>query len=222
MGLIVIPKSFGLVTVALPSDLDANFSTLINLLNGNLDDTNVNKAANSLKVGGFSVFVVPTANSVPVLDSNAKLPYAAKPAFRGALTYKSANQTLTTGVATILSFDTNSYDTDTLHNTVTNNSRITVPSGVSKVRLSGIVQFAQNGTGYRRAEILKNGGAFAGAGYQEMAPQSSTVQTCTPVSSIVPVVAGDYFELRATQTSGGNLDLISGVGACAFCMEIIE
>lgn len=47
------------------------------------------------------------------------------------LVHKSANQTLTAGAgATAITFNSEIDDTDTFHDTATNNSRLTVPSGL--------------------------------------------------------------------------------------------
>ena len=54
-------------------------------------------------------------------------------AFRGCRLYRASAQSVTTGSAQTLTWDTESFDTDTFHDNSTNNSRITIPSGVSKV-----------------------------------------------------------------------------------------
>ena len=70
---------------------------------------------------------------------------------RGALAKKSADltaQNLTT--ATAVAWPAEAYDTDSIHDLVTNNSRLTVPSGVSYVRLTANLRLA-NVTGPRLA-----------------------------------------------------------------------
>jgi len=46
----------------------------------------------------------------------------------GCRLYKSANQTVGIGNNDVMSFNTEDYDTDTLHDTASNNSRIVVPA----------------------------------------------------------------------------------------------
>lgn len=48
----------------------------------------------------------------------------------GCLLFKSANQTVASGNNDVISWNSESYDTDALHDPVTNNSRITIPTGL--------------------------------------------------------------------------------------------
>lgn len=50
--------------------------------------------------------------------------------FRGAMAYKAGTQTVTTGAIGALGLDTEEYDTDAIHDNATNNSRMTIPTGM--------------------------------------------------------------------------------------------
>jgi hypothetical protein len=53
--------------------------------------------------------------------------------FRGALAKKTSDQTITTDG--FVTFDAEEYDTDSIHDNSTNNTRFTVPTGVTRVKL---------------------------------------------------------------------------------------
>jgi len=174
----------------------------------------------------------PTVNATPSIgDDSLKIAttafvQAAKP-FRGALAYSIANQSINSGVGTIIALGGESYDTDSIHNNVTSNSRVVVPSGVTKVRLTGQIQFDTNTTGRRAGWISSNLSTYAGQPIIEIpaATAAGTVNTTVPLSSaIVSVSGGDYFYLTGVQESGGALNVEPGTSGSGtwLAMEIIE
>lgn len=162
---------------------------------------------------------VNTANGFVKLDSSAQVPFANKAAFRGAKATKSSTQSLTSGIAAYVTFNgTDSYDTDSIHDSSTNNSRLTVPSGITKVRITGQIRFAANSTGTRYAGIEKNrvGQEAFSSG---LATGSGVVHGINLDTGIINVSAADYFEISAYQDSGGGLNIDT---TSWFSMEIIE
>jgi hypothetical protein len=148
---------------------------------------------------------------------------------KGCLLYKSTNQTLTTATATNVTWDSEEYDTNDFHSTSSNTSRITIPAGVTKVKLSAMVAFSNSSTtGARYLAFRKNGSDFIGGGRITIAGTSSPVGANllhieTPV---VVVTTGDYFEVRVWQSSGGDLDILA-TGTLSttgnyFALEVIE
>lgn len=120
---------------------------------------------------------------------------------RGCLAYVGSDlttQNLSTIVA--LPLNTESYDTNTIHDTVTNNTRLTVPSGITKVRLNGCLRFGA-GTVTIGSDIglflYKNGAATAYPGMVSSHGYTSAVSNpgLTLTSPILTVTGGDYFEL---------------------------
>lgn len=139
----------------------------------------------------------------------------------GALVYRTTTQSFATGVWAAVGFDNESYDDDSIHDNVTNNSRLTVPTGVTKVKLTSRITFALNSTGDRATEILKNGLPFIGTP-QLLIPAPAIAPGMSLVTPVLTVVAGDYFEVWGRQTSGGNLGLLGSAGnGIWFCMEIV-
>jgi hypothetical protein len=151
-----------------------------------------------------------------VADSTAStgLKWAAPTAagFVGAYAYKSANQTLTSGASTLISFNTENFDTNGFHDNATNNSRMTIPTGYGgKYLLSVMFYYASNAAGYRELTIKKNG-SFINYFYAPGNSQPNTIQGALVLS----LVAGDYIELSSYQNTGGNLDVIGGADATYF------
>lgn len=118
----------------------------------------------------------------------------------------------TSGTAALMLFDTELYDTDTMHSTSTNTGRITA-NATGLYRVSGVIGFASNATGYRQVNVRKNAAGAAGGGTSIAVVRvaaTPTIQAEVPFSVDVQLTAGDYIEVFATNTSGGALDSVAG------------
>lgn len=142
--------------------------------------------------------------------------------FRGCLAANIDAQTISATTDTVIAWDAETYDTDTIHDTSTNNSRLTVPTGVSYVRISGQVDWFYTAAGTRAIQIIKNGSSsYPGIARSSMLPDNAgDFQRVN--SPILAVSATNYFELSVYQTSGGNLDIASSGYNNWFAMDIIE
>lgn len=122
-------------------------------------------------------------------EATVTIPGASLPSFRGAMAVKTANQSIT-GSGAIVSWDAEDYDTDNIW-TSGNPTRLTVPSGVTRVRLVACLRQGtnnQNVTGNFR----KNGSdAFEGNGFGYNYNTTGGVMIASPV---LVVTSGDYFE----------------------------
>jgi hypothetical protein len=114
------------------------------------------------------------------------------------------------------------FDTDAIHDTVTNNSRMYVPSGITKIRFTCYVRYAANVTGRRFVNLYKNGVVSNDDGVPEFNFNASTtgVTTLAFYSPILTVTPGDYWELMTSQNSGGGLNVTTLF--TYFAMELIE
>src|SRR6266540_1593217 len=122
-----------------------------------------------------------------------------------ARVYHNIAQTLTTAVSLNLAFNTERFDTDTIHDTLTNNTRLTCKTaGVYEI--GGSAEFAANATGVRSLQILLNG---ATAIVEQDITSTGAVVHRMSVSTVYQLAVNDYVELRATQSSGGNLNVNS-------------
>jgi len=143
-------------------------------------------------------------------------------AFRGAYVYQSAGQVIPSITSTAIAFDTELYDTDGIHDNITNNSRLTVPSGVTEVEL--ILAYATTSLSASASMILqlkKNGVALVPD--ERLETNSSNTSANIGVRLVVPrlvVAAGDYFESIAWQNGSGNNT--SNTNGTMFYMKILR
>ena len=141
----------------------------------------------------------------------------------GAAVYHNANQTITHGVSTFLSFNSEHYDTDTIHDTSTNNGRLTCKTaGVYLFYAS--VRWAANTTGTRVLETLKNGTSVL---TQDNRNAATAFATGVSISKTVSLAVNDYLEARVYQDSGGDLAVVASNGttvqqSCDFGMVRIS
>lgn len=119
-----------------------------------------------------------------------------------------AAQTITTATNTALAFNTERFDqagnaADTMHDTVTNNSRLTCRyAGVYQI--TGNVEWVANATGERMTLIRLNGATQIGRSYIQA---SAAVGHAYSVSTLYALAVNDYVELVVFQNSGGNLNV---------------
>lgn len=130
-----------------------------------------------------------------------------------ARVYHDANQSIANGAETVLAFNTEDYDTDAMHDTVTNNSRITINTA-GKYLLVARIPWDTNGTGRRKTIFLKNGTTqIEDFSFQPVTSAGDTTKTvCSDTYSFV---ANDYIEIQVDQTSGGALNVLSGAAFTA-------
>jgi hypothetical protein len=142
--------------------------------------------------------------------------------FRGALVKKAADQTAANYTAGVkIAWDAEEFDTNTIHDNVTNNTRLTVPTGASKVRLSATVASSLDTLDtWKLLQIAKNGSVdWVGAGgtTHDVGASGPTV-SCH--SAIVNVTPGDYFEVHYQTESDTSITILAT--RSWFQMQIIE
>jgi hypothetical protein len=121
--------------------------------------------------------------------------------------YNASSISLTSGVATALTFDTERVDVGGLHSTAVNTGRITIPAGEGGFYLiGGTCEFASNATGIRGLDIRLNGATYI-ARTKNLA--SSGGAHYAEVATLYQLAATDYVELVASQTSGGALNAVA-------------
>lgn len=123
----------------------------------------------------------------------------------GARVYNSAAISIPNSAFTALTFDSERYDTDGLHDTSTNTSRLTCTRGGIYLITAHVV-FAANTAGVRYVNIRLNGTTdIASHG----GSASNAFETAYSVSTIYQLAVGDYVEVRVFQSSGGALNVNS-------------
>lgn len=140
--------------------------------------------------------------------------------FSGCSVSKSAAQTLASNTATVITFDTELFDVDGYHSNVTNNSRMTIPTGkagyfflYAKFRLD-----AGGSTGGFELRILKNGTAISTL---FSASPASIAVTGGQISQVVNGAVGDYFEIDVRQQTTGNQDMPGGATNAQFMISYL-
>ncbi len=104
-----------------------------------------------------------------------------------------------------VTFNSERFDTDTMHSTSVNTDRLTFTTAGTYL-VGGCVQFANNGTGVR-ALRLRLGGATDIALVEQ--PVGGTDTHALEVSTLYAFTAGQYVTLDAFQSSGGALNMLA-------------
>jgi hypothetical protein len=123
----------------------------------------------------------------------------------GVAAYHNAAQSINNATDTSIALNSERRDDSGFHDTSTNNSRLTVPTGMAGwYSISGNLAYASNATGLRQSAILLNGATYIVVNLQ---PAINGAQTIVSLTTEYYLNAGDYVELRAYQTSGGALNV---------------
>lgn len=131
----------------------------------------------------------------------------------GARVYNSANISISNNAWTSLTFNTERFDDNSFHSTVSNTSRLTAP-GAGLYLIWGNVEWAVNATGNRNMRLLLNGTTVIA-----QVSEAATGEYRYQVSTIYSLSASDYIELQVLQTSGGALNaVVSGNWSPEFAM----
>lgn len=110
----------------------------------------------------------------------------------------------TSGSDQYLTFNSERFDTDTMHSTVSNTGRITFTTA-GKYLFGGNVEFAANATGQRSLKVRLNGATVIASGPHHDAAASGVTQCL--VAGYYSFSASDYIELGGFQSSGGALNM---------------
>lgn len=151
-----------------------------------------------------------------VLTVAGGLPSWATPsaaAFVGCAAYKNTSQTISNNTATAFEFNAEEYDTDGFHDTSTNTSRFTVPSGKGgKYLIHANLSSINDWSGAQYIILYVNGSIYASNGYNadgRIAWQTITANMIN-ASAVITLNAADYLQVYILHTSGGNRDTNRG------------
>lgn len=140
----------------------------------------------------------------PIADQDADTKAARNAAItaalftKGARVYHNAAQSIDTATPTALAFNSERYDTDVIHDTVTNNSRLTCKTA-GKYLIIGNLTWQANTTGQRGTSILLGG--VTQLAYLYVDPVGSGKPRAF-IATIYSLAVNDYVQLIATQNSG--------------------
>lgn len=131
-------------------------------------------------------------------------------------------QTIANNTWTSLIFQVDDIDTHNGHLTgVSDNQRRYTAQVAGMYLLSGCVAWAASSAGQRWSRWARNGteinGSLASAEANGSGQQMAVARTM-----VVSLGVGDYIELQAWQSSGGNLDTYVGVTAAQSSMTVVR
>jgi len=138
----------------------------------------------------------------------------------GARVYNNADISIPNSVDTALTFNSERWDTDGLHSTVTNTSRLTC-TRAGKYIITGCIEFAANATGSRGAFIMLNGTT-------EINRANAVVSSASYPTRLIPtciynLAVGNYVELYVAQLSGGALNVVyTAQRSPEFSMQLVS
>jgi len=121
--------------------------------------------------------------------------------------YDGSTQSIGNNSRTSVNFDTESYDTDTMHDTSTNNERL-IAKTAGKYIISGNIGFGANATGVREAWI--NHSADGDIAAATRAAESSRTNYMA-VTTAYDMAEDEYVVLQVWQNSGGSLNVNNGI-----------
>jgi hypothetical protein len=130
-----------------------------------------------------------------------------------AVASRTTAQVISNETFTVIAYNaTDILDTDALHDTSTNNSRI-VAAIAGKYFVFSYVNYELEGTGIRFLDIEKNSSGTQTNGNivaAQLITANGDAFSHLGVSGIVALSAGDHIESFVYQNSGGELDICSG------------
>lgn len=133
--------------------------------------------------------------------------------------YHSAGVSIPNNADTAVVFDTESYDTDSMHSTVSNTARLVAPVA-GKYDIKGRLAFNANATGLRYLKIRLNGTTVIDWDAENSPTAGQTTFLGVARDSLMS--ASDYVELLAFQNSGGALGTGSGPALIHFEMHLVS
>ena len=128
--------------------------------------------------------------------------------FYGAMAARNSNQTISNDTWTTVTWDAEVHDTDSMFSTSTNPTRITVPTGVTQIRVSSFIYYqwhASKAQGlHRHVQRIKKNGSFHAYGFSIFADFAAAnynfmAGSYWPVLFVTP---GDYIELEVFHNTG--------------------
>jgi hypothetical protein len=124
--------------------------------------------------------------------------------------YKTANQSIGNNGWACLTWNAEAFDTDTMHDNATADSRITfTTAGTYQITYNAM--WANNDTGLRNHTIEKNGNTTQGNGTPVIEPFAispvAASHSGASISVMASFVAGDWIQAFVWQNSGGALNL---------------
>ena len=136
--------------------------------------------------------------------------------------YRTADKSIANSTWTLLDWDAESRDTDSMHDVSTNNSRI-IAQTAGRYLINLTVAFASVGTGAGRLTVRKNAAGVDTGGTRaypiRLQPFQAANFNVIDANFEADLVAGDYLEAFVFQSSGAALNVNAGPTLSFFQMR---
>ena len=173
------------------------------------------EALTNKTINGFTV--TSTGGTIDALiatdHTTGRYPISSAPAGDLCKVTNSANISIANTTDTVVTFDTETYDTNGMHSTSVNTSRVTAQRAGTYF-ITGFVRFAASATGIRGIAFKKNG-SFQNGDFSVNG--TATRGTGLQIQDIITLSVNDYIEINVWQNSGGALNLEAT--ACYLIMQ---
>jgi hypothetical protein len=118
--------------------------------------------------------------------------------------FNSVNESIPNAAFTAVTFDSEEFDTDSMHSTVTNTDRITFNTAGTYL-VGASIDFVANNAGYRSVHISK-GGTVALVLQTQVTNMVGPPDAEFSCNVIAAFIVGDWIRCNVLQTSGGPLN----------------
>ncbi|PJF45116.1 MAG: hypothetical protein CUN55_00570 [Phototrophicales bacterium] len=125
--------------------------------------------------------------------------------FSGASVYNSANISIPKNADTLITFDSEEYDTDSYHSTATNTGRLTVPS-TAKYIVHASVSLDGNNQDIIKIKFRKNGTTIVSEFFLDIPGLDGETFFLT---DILDLAANDYLELLVFHSAGASRNVLA-------------
>jgi hypothetical protein len=129
--------------------------------------------------------------------------------------YRSTTQSISNDTPTAISFDSERWDTNALHDNSTNPTRLKAPVA-GTYSIAAHVQFADNATGVRQLAVFVNGSVM----WATTEAAAKSTNNWLSLSTIIQLAANDYIEVYVYQNSGGSLNILSAANYTPECSMV--
>jgi hypothetical protein len=178
--------------------------TYIKIALGTITDAELSDVAGQIKDRLTTHEADGTAHGVGThIEKNAIDAHAVIPSCRVS---KSAHQSIADEQIVPITFDIEAFDTDSIHDNVTNNSRLTCKTA-GKYIITGNIVYAVNATDFRSAIIRVNGATIINYANAQ-ALTNVGVTSCISTTTIYDLAINDYVELCAYHSAGVALNVM--------------
>jgi len=160
---------------------------------------------------GGQLYFVSASASIFVKGAGAA---AGGATFVGVALTATGAQSISNATNTFITFNVEDFDTDAFHSTSSNTTRITIPAGKDgKYQFTSHVLFDNTGGTGRRITFFAKNGTLLNKSHTEVGPVSgSSIGIVNSV--LLNLVATDYIEVMAYQTTGGSIN--TDGASCSF------